>query len=65
LEFPRELPGFLLIFIAGLMLIRLRETQIAAAAMALAAVGALGLAYVLDLVLFALRVARRGSAILS
>jgi predicted MFS family arabinose efflux permease len=45
LEFPRELPGFLLIFIAGLMLIRLRETQIAAAAMALAAVGALGLAY--------------------
>ena len=45
LEFPRELPGFLLIFVAGLMLIRLRETQIAAAAMALAALGALGLGF--------------------
>ncbi len=45
LEFPRELPGFLLIFIAGLLLIRLRETQIAAAAMALAGLGALGLAF--------------------
>ncbi|MCP4547602.1 MAG: MFS transporter [bacterium] len=45
LEFPRELPGFLLIFVAGLLLIRLRETQIAALAMALAAAGALGLGF--------------------
>ena len=45
LEFPRELPGFLLIFVAGLLLIRLRESQIAAVAMVLAAVGAVGLGY--------------------
>jgi len=45
LEFPRELPGFLLIFVAGLLLIRLRESQIAAVAMACAAAGAVGLAY--------------------
>jgi len=45
LEFPRELPGFLLIFVTGLLLIRLRESQIAAVAMTLAAVGAVGLAY--------------------
>ena len=45
LEFPRELPGFLLIFVAGVMLIRLRETQIAAVAMGLAALGALGLGF--------------------
>ncbi|NQU06891.1 MAG: hypothetical protein HQ568_12415, partial [Calditrichaeota bacterium] len=32
LEFPRELPGFLIIFVAGAMLIRLRETQMAALA---------------------------------
>lgn len=48
LEFPRELPGFLLFFIAGLLLIRLRESQIAALAMALAALGALGLAFLGD-----------------
>jgi predicted MFS family arabinose efflux permease len=45
LEFPRELPGFLMIVIAGAMLLRLRETQMAAAAMLLTALGALGLGY--------------------
>ncbi len=45
LEFPRELPGFLLIFVAGLMLLRLRENQMAGVAMFLSAVGALGLGY--------------------
>ena len=45
LEFPRELPGFLLIFIAGFLLIKLRESQIAATAMVLSALGALGLGY--------------------
>jgi len=45
LEFPRELPGFLLIFVAGAMLIRLRESQMAAAAMLLSALGALGLGF--------------------
>jgi hypothetical protein len=42
LEFPRELPGFLMIVIAGAMLLRLRETQMAAAAMLLTALGAFG-----------------------
>ena len=45
LEFPRELPGFLLIFVAGVLLIRLRETQMAVFAMLLAALGALGLGF--------------------
>ena len=45
LEFPRELPGFLLIFISGLLLIRLRESKIAALAMGLAGLGALGLGF--------------------
>jgi predicted MFS family arabinose efflux permease len=45
LEFPRELPGFLLIFVAGALLIRLRESQMAALAMILTALGALGLGY--------------------
>lgn len=43
LEFPRELPGFLMIFVAGALLLRLRETQMAALAMLFTAVGALGL----------------------
>ncbi len=43
LELPRELPGFLIILVAGLMLTRMRESQMAAAAMLLTAVGALGL----------------------
>jgi predicted MFS family arabinose efflux permease len=45
LEFPRELPGFLLTLVAGVLLIRLRESQIAVFAMVLAAVGAVGLGY--------------------
>ncbi|MHB8080044.1 MAG: MFS transporter [Candidatus Krumholzibacteriia bacterium] len=45
LEFPRELPGFLMIFIAGALLVRLRETQMAAAAMLFTALGALGLGF--------------------
>ncbi len=45
LEFPRELPGFLIILVSGAMLTVFRETQMAAAAMLLSAVGALGLGY--------------------
>ncbi len=45
LEFPRELPGFLMIFIAGGMMIVLRETQMAAVAMVFTAIGAAGLGY--------------------
>jgi len=45
LELPRELPGFLIMFIAGAMLTVFRETQMAAAAMLLTALGALGLGY--------------------
>ena len=44
-EFPRELPGFLMMFVAGAMLTLLRETQMAALAMLFSAVGALGLGY--------------------
>ncbi len=45
LEFPRELPGFLIMFVAGAMLTVFRETQMAAAAMLLTALGAIGLGY--------------------
>jgi len=45
LEFPRELPGFLILFVAGAMLTVFRETQMAAAAMLLTALGAVGLGY--------------------
>ena len=45
LEFPRELPGFLIMFVAGAMLTVFRETQMAAAAMLLTALGAVGLGY--------------------
>jgi predicted MFS family arabinose efflux permease len=45
LELPRELPGFLIMFVAGAMLTIFRETQMAAAAMLLTALGALGLGY--------------------
>ncbi len=45
LEFTRELPGFLLIFVVGAMLALLRETQMAAIAMLFSAVGAVGLAF--------------------
>jgi predicted MFS family arabinose efflux permease len=45
LELPRELPGFLMMFVVGALLIRLRETQMAALAMLLSALGAVGLGY--------------------
>jgi len=45
LELPRELPGFLMIFVAGALLLRLRETQMAALAMLLTAAGAVGLGF--------------------
>jgi predicted MFS family arabinose efflux permease len=45
LEFPRELPGFLSMFVAGLLLIVFRETQMAALAMLFAMLGALGLGF--------------------
>ncbi|MBD3162655.1 MAG: MFS transporter [Candidatus Latescibacteria bacterium] len=45
MELPREMPGFLLFLVTGIMLVRLRESQMAAAAMGLTALGALGLAF--------------------
>jgi predicted MFS family arabinose efflux permease len=45
LEFPRELPGFLMIFIAGGLMIILRESQMAAVAMIFTAIGAAGMGY--------------------
>jgi predicted MFS family arabinose efflux permease len=45
LEFPRELPGFLIMFVAGAMLTVFRETQMAAGAMLLSALGAVGLGF--------------------
>jgi predicted MFS family arabinose efflux permease len=45
LEFPRELPGFMIMFVAGAMLTVFRETQMAAAAMLLTALGAVGLGF--------------------
>jgi len=45
LEFPRELPGFLMLFIAGAMLVIWTETRIAALAMFFMAAGALGFAF--------------------
>ncbi len=45
LELPRELPGFLIFFVVGALLLRLRESRIAVVAMVCSAVGALGLAY--------------------
>ncbi|MCP4664436.1 MAG: MFS transporter [bacterium] len=45
LELPRELPGFLMMFVAGVMLSVLRETQMAALAMLASAVGAVGLGF--------------------
>ena len=43
LELPRELPGFLIFFVMGLLLTRLRESRIAALAMIFSAAGAVGL----------------------
>ena len=45
LELPREAPGFLIFFIMGILLMRLRESRIAAVAMVFTAAGALGLAF--------------------
>jgi len=44
LEFPRELPGFLLVGITGLLTLWMRESKMAALAMLASALGALGLA---------------------
>jgi predicted MFS family arabinose efflux permease len=45
LEFPRELPGFLIFIVVGFLLTHMRESRIAALAMVSTAAGALGLAY--------------------
>ncbi len=46
LEFPRELPGFLIIGVSALLLSFMREARMAAVAMILTAIGALGLGIV-------------------
>jgi len=46
LEFPRELPGFLIIFVSAGLLTYMRESRMAAFAMFLTATGALGLGFV-------------------
>jgi predicted MFS family arabinose efflux permease len=48
LEFPRELPGFLITFVAAAMLAFAREAKMAAVAMLFTGVGALGLGLVAD-----------------
>ncbi|MBC8465855.1 hypothetical protein H8D57_02415, partial [bacterium] len=45
LEFPRELPGFLVMFVSGMLLMMMRETQMAAVAMFFSALGAIGLGF--------------------
>jgi len=45
LEFPRELPGFLIFIVVGFLLTHLRESRIAALAMISTALGAWGLGY--------------------
>jgi predicted MFS family arabinose efflux permease len=45
LELPRELPGFFIVFVTWALLRRLRESQMAALAMVLTAVGAVGLGH--------------------
>lgn len=45
LEFPRELPGFLIMFIAGALLTFLSESRMASLAMVLTAAGAAGLGF--------------------
>ncbi len=45
LEFPRELPGFLIFVVMGFLLTHMRESRIAALAMVATAAGALGLAF--------------------
>ena len=48
IEFPRELPGFLVLFVAAGMLTFFRETRMATAAMGFSLVGALGLGFIAD-----------------
>ncbi|MCD4748041.1 MAG: MFS transporter [Thermoanaerobaculales bacterium] len=45
LEFPRELPGFFIMFVVGALLSLMRESHMAAVAMLFTAVGALGLGF--------------------
>jgi len=45
IELPRELPGLLLVLVAGALLTVMRESQMAAAAMILSASGAIGLGF--------------------
>jgi predicted MFS family arabinose efflux permease len=45
LEFPRELPGFVIFLVMGVLLTHLRESRIAALAMVATAAGALGLGF--------------------
>ncbi|MEN8148389.1 MAG: MFS transporter [Planctomycetota bacterium] len=45
LELPREFPGFLLFIISGVLLMRMRESRMAVVALALSAIGAVGLGF--------------------
>ncbi len=45
LEFPRELPGFFIILVSWALLAVMRESKMAAVAMALSAIGAMGLGF--------------------
>lgn len=45
LEFPRELPGFFIMAVVGVMVMRWRETQMASLAMLATSMGALGLGF--------------------
>lgn len=45
LEFPRELPGFFILFVSAALLSVMREAKMAAVAMALSAIGAIGLGF--------------------
>jgi predicted MFS family arabinose efflux permease len=45
LELPRELPGFFIFMVVGLLLLRWRESRIAALAMVATAAGAIGLGF--------------------
>ena len=46
LEFPRELPGFSIMFVAAGLLSLMKETRMAAVAMIMTGVGALGLGFI-------------------
>jgi len=48
LEFPREFPGFMIMFVSGGLLLVMRETQMAALAMFFTIIGALGLGWIAD-----------------